>query len=515
MDPSKTKTPSKIWIWVVAIILVIGSCCCAVVGGSLVYLSYQGKTLDDAFSDFQEDPDFFSGPILETVPPIETELSVPDGEAVVTEEPLGAVVVKEQILIRTDTGIWVMNEATQEARQLSNDPVDAPSDLIEGWSPDKRLYAYITGCNESPQNPALIILDTQSGNEILRIELMGALGIPDPDSYPGDPAFEAVRAIQFSGSLAWSPDGQYLAFVAARDGDSADVYLFNRSDTSITRLTAETGNASSLHWSVDGRYIEYVSVVSFGTGAGFNMLGLWVYDFQSHEARLLEALESGGEEFLGWKNENTFLIRSWSAVCEAYNLRTINADNAQQEVILDGCFSGSAYSPDTKVGLLSVTDFNQEFCSCGEALDPGLYIFSEDIPRKKFEYVIAYNIDFVQEGGLFTVFGDEGLQNIYTDDGTEVDIPVEVTKLKPYPSLQGDYWAWASYYSGKPGLWVTGNDSLPVELSSEFIGTLVWNEDGQTIYFYENNQLLMASAPYFQRDFVMDIPGTEILGLVK
>jgi Tol biopolymer transport system component len=63
----------------------------------------------------------------------------------------------------------------------------------------------------------------------------------------------------------------HLAFVAARDGDSADVYLFNRIGDSVIRLTDEAGHATTLNWSPDGRYLQYLSIHTFGTGAGATM----------------------------------------------------------------------------------------------------------------------------------------------------------------------------------------------------------------------------------------------------
>ena len=83
-------------------------------------------------------------------------------------------------------------------------------------------------------------------------------------------------------------------------------------------------------------------------------------------------------------------------MCEAYNLRAVDVTSAAQEVVVDGCFSGAAYDPQKKEGLLSVTEFNQEYCSCGRSLEPGTYIFGEGFPFKKFEYILAYSIGFIQ-----------------------------------------------------------------------------------------------------------------------
>jgi len=163
-------------------------------------------------------------------------------------------------------------------------------------------------------------------------------------------------------------------------------------------------------------------------------------------------------------------------------------------------------------------------------LDPGLMIFGESVPvlgadgpimgeigRKKFEQIIAYGIRFIPQGNLFTVYGDEGLQNIYYKGPygyINLEILPEVKGLVPYPAPTGDYWAWAS--RTQTGLWITENNSNPMELSPLFSGSPVWSQDGQGLYFFESNRLFISNAPQFSGGtLVVEIPGQEILGLVK
>jgi hypothetical protein len=327
--------------------------------------------------------------------------------------------------------------------------------------------------------------------------------------------------MQSYGSFAWSPDGSRLAFVAARDGDSADVYLLNRSDNSVTRLSDEAGHAAALHWSPDGRFLQYLSIFSFGTGAGATMESLWVYDFQEKLAQFLENLDSNGEDFLAWTDNSHFLIASWGRMCESHNLRLVNADRLLSQVIVDGCFTGFAYDPEQKFGMFSVTEFNYENCPCGEPMDAGVRIFGEgigypivgEIGVKKFEQLIAYGIGFIPQGNLFTVYADEGLQAIYYDKFSSLNILPEVKGLAPYPSPTGEHWAWASRIG--TGLWITENNSNPVEVSSLFNGIPLWSPDGQTIYYFENDRLFSASAPQFGAGTLIVELSEDILGLVK
>ena len=520
MGQPEAKKTTKPWGWIIVVVLIVLSfCCVAVIGLGLVYLRNQELTWRDVLPSGLEEPPVVPEVSINT--PVPEELVQPTTPQVVIEEPQNDL-PPETILAVTSSGIWVVNEQTHEAAQISNDSLDASWDLNDGLSPDKKFFAFITGFSEVSVNPMIVVLDIKNQTSILKLELTGPIIQPGMEGTHGDPAFEAYGAMQSDGSFAWSPDATRLAFVAARDGDSADVYLFNRSDNSVTRLTDEAGHAAGLHWSPDGQFLQYLSVNTFGTGAGATMEGLWVYDFQSDQAQLLETLESNGEDFLAWTDNSHFLIASSSRLCESNNLRLVNAASLYNQVIVDGCFTGIAYDPEQKFGMFSVTEFNYENCPCGEPLDTGVRIFGEDIGYpiageigiKKFEQLNAYGIGFIPQGNLFTVYGDAGLQTIYYDNGKHsLNILPEVKGLTPYPSPTGDHWAWASRI--QTGLWITENNSNPVELSPLFNGIPLWSQDGQTMFFFENNRLFSASAPqYGTATLVVEIPG-EILGLVK
>ena len=153
-----------------------------------------------------------------------------------------------------------------------------------------------------------------------------------------------------------------------------------------------------------------------------------------------------------------------------------------------------------------------------------MYIFGEgigipivgEIGIKKFEQLNAYGVGFIPQGNLFTVYGDEGLQYIYQKNKygyNSLEILPEVKGFVPYPSPTGDYWAWAS--RNKTGLWITEDNDQPVELSANFSGVPLWNQDGKLIYFYENDQLFSASVPKYNVNLIGEFRGEEILGVIK
>ena len=80
-------------------------------------------------------------------------------------------------------------------------------------------------------------------------------------------AIEAGIAIVENGdTLKWSPDGRYLAFIAAIDGPSSDVYSYDLQTGQINRLTDGPNQAANLSWSPDSKWIVHEEVEEFRHG---------------------------------------------------------------------------------------------------------------------------------------------------------------------------------------------------------------------------------------------------------
>ena len=117
-EPKKTK---KTWIWGIAIVLIIIACCClASIGGGFFYLRNQGQTVQDLFSNGLEELPVIPKSSTNTPLPEETVEIVPQTETVETQSD----VLAEPFLVVTSSGIWAVNEQSNEAVQINNDTVE-------------------------------------------------------------------------------------------------------------------------------------------------------------------------------------------------------------------------------------------------------------------------------------------------------------------------------------------------------------------------------------------------------
>jgi len=83
-----------------------------------------------------------------------------------------------------------------------------------------------------------------------------------------------TSAIAFESPIQWSPDGRYLAFVAALDGPSSDIYVYDTVSQKITHATSGDLEVARPTWTSDGSEIIYQVVTTFGTGAGWTANGV-------------------------------------------------------------------------------------------------------------------------------------------------------------------------------------------------------------------------------------------------
>lgn len=116
----------------------------------------------------------------------------------------------------------------------------------------------------------------------------------------------------------WSADGRYVAFGAALDGHSIDIYVYDIQLDVIRRLTDEAEHVVVLGWSPDSRWVVYVEVAAAETSldnmvtprpAGYIGLALRAASLDSDERPTLWTLsDSRRFKILAWASSTEFLL---------------------------------------------------------------------------------------------------------------------------------------------------------------------------------------------------------------
>jgi hypothetical protein len=212
--------------------------------------------------------------------------------------------------------------------------------LSDGVAPAGGNVAFASGDN--PMTPeregsgplTLNLLNVHTGNQkpitlLFSPEMMQALQETISTGDRNDAVEAGIAIVENSDTLKWSPDGRYLAFIAAIDGPSSDVYSYARESGQINRLTDGLNQAARLHWSPDSHWIVHEEVESFGTGAGWNVKAVWAAAPDgSGNRKLYDVEHSGDEVFAAWAAPDTFLVYSWTPI-GLQNIRLINLDTGE------------------------------------------------------------------------------------------------------------------------------------------------------------------------------------------
>jgi WD40 repeat protein len=287
----------------------------------------------------------------------------------------------------------------------------------------------------------------------------------------GSPASEAAQAVTMQGSLAWSPDGQKLAFVAALNGPSSDLYVYDLRRGRLQRITSGPNQMASLSWSPDGQWIAHQAVESFGTGAGWTMGAVWVVSPDGRQLNKLYAPNSGGEVFVGWSRGDSLISYSFGGD-GFHDIRAAGADGAVENILIPSYLSDAAYDPAS--GTISYA-VSQGMSYIGAEV--GAFLWSP--VGSGSNRVDAGNWDTVQWSEAAGRFYFEGLSGVMgvTPSGESVTVPV-VDQVSVSPD--GRYVAlWGNGYSDRQsGIYIYTSDLEIVVTLDEFdVPFVLWRPD--------------------------------------
>jgi hypothetical protein len=178
--------------------------------------------------------------------------------------------------------------------------------------------------------------------------------------------FEEALWLVFASSLGmfeWSPDGKQLAFSAAIDGPSTDLYLYDVEQESVTRLTDGIEQIYGLSWSPDGNWIWHTTI-SYGycqACGGHN------YAAAADGSKVVTLPGDDVYLFRGWVDGDSYLVTDQANGPGAFDLQLVDVPTGKSQTLWPGVHRRYIYDPDAKrLGVLGTV---------GRTFDPNEQVF--------------------------------------------------------------------------------------------------------------------------------------------
>ncbi len=354
------------------------------------------------------------------------------------------------LLIETNQGLWAVNTDGSGLTRLTD--VDYwHGDIQDAIQPGGNEIAYLTPGNMDLHHLALNLMALPQGNTSRLIELTSSQTEAFADSGPGDPGFEALRAIGEQRSFAWSPDGSKLAFMGAMSGLTADAYIFDSQAMNIKRISEDPGQDFWPSWSPGGSHLLFFEAENFGTGAGMVESGVWDYPIHARGPSLLYKPTGSGELIAGWLNDTTVVLASSNMTCGPEKLRLYDVVSKQETLLNEGCFT-SASATGFRSGVLFSND-------------RGIFLLTDETrtPMRVSNEKNAYISRWGPDDYAFKVTFSDGRAATFGPGTYDVQVspviePSSTALLydEQDVAMYGAIWGWTSTNEKQPGVWITG-----------------------------------------------------------
>jgi predicted small lipoprotein YifL len=397
-------------------------------------------------------------------------------------------------------------EVTADAtiKNLFSEAVPSVVHLLKaGMSPFSGWVAFISG--DSPMTPdregsgplMLNLLDVRTGQQqpitpLFSAEMEQALQDAN-NTGERDATVEAgIAVIENDHTLAWSPDGRYLAFIAAIDGPSSDVYSYDRDTGQITRLTDGPNQAARLFWSPDSQWIVHEEVENFGTGAGWNVKAVWAAAPDGSGNRKLYDTEwSGDEVFVDWIAPEAFIVYTWSPLgLQDARVFNLSKEEARQ---IGPDFPVQAYAVDaTSQTQLYIVD---DYTARENNVQGGLYL---DSPAQQPQLSAPgnwYDVRWLPTANVFFAKGESGVISVALDGKTQ---EYSGEDALPIASPDGAWLlAWGDgNYTSPIGLRLyTTDGELARTITEDAVTLATWSPDSTGVFYVSDGMLYYVAIP--------------------
>lgn len=356
--------------------------------------------------------------------------------------------------------------------------------LLPQISPNGQYLAYIE-VTEGPMQAFLQIIDLATGVDKRTVNLYDS-------TYLGDSQEILDVLLYQASSLAWSPDGNTLAFIGAMEGGIANLYLHEPAESTVSQARQSGVEAYMPVWSADGSTVLYTSTRLFHEGEGFSPFmfapeGLWALDggtFNISDVPWPYGDQPAYIQYAPWYG-SAYIFFGQGAPCETENGCWLDVRTGERG---DFPFSFVEYAISPENNTLLAIYFNTTMPTDAA----GTYLFTPQNPTgSQIGTFELDNLQWLPGAGVFTgqVTTVPALQSVQiAPDGT-VERTLEWGGMPDYiemaASPDGEQTAWYRFVDQyEVGLWLGQNRTQTLtQVSASKVHDALWTPDSQQLYF--------------------------------
>lgn len=353
------------------------------------------------------------------------------------------------------------------------------NDLIHGLSPDGVTLVVRAGSPLETDELALYKIDLPS-TEVTKLSPLLSLSLQRKIvNEEGTRAFETLQTITRPDGLAWSPDGRFLAFTAALDNESSDLYVVDTLNERIERLNGLFSQNATPFWSPGSNWLISQELGSFTEETGWRaefVSGLRVPGYIDQNTLYIPLRGSQGEVFVDWINAQNFI--SYSQTAEgAHTLRRINVETKVATMIFQGLFNQAAFDPVSR-SLAFTLSYD---AGAPSGLVGGIYFLGPESSTYRLLRAGDWKRLSWEPGGMFVAVGSQGVF-AFTPDGEGLLLAGESdARLSPHGN-----WliAWGDGENSVAGARLyqpSGTQSLQTLIEAK-VETTFWQPDSEAFF---------------------------------
>lgn len=281
-------------------------------------------------------------------------------------------------------------------------------------------------------------------------------------------------------SVAWSPNGRYLAFAGQIEGISSDVYVYDLETESVQRVENTLQNVQWITWSPDGSYLVFANSRPGYVYTGSTVYSISISEYLTQKPRLL--IEGTWLHIGDWLSPTKLLAAQGTDTAGLFDMQTVDVTTGDIKYLWEDGFGGFVIDHETQTILFTASE-------SAEPENFGIYEVSFSGQRKKILNGLYFVSFFFREGDkhrfLFTGSDFEGEIKINGDvvGLTEYNEPTYLGKFDyQHISISPDK-SWLLMYDEEKAYLYDKNDELVNVFMIPNIYSVLWRPDSMGFYY--------------------------------